>query len=587
MRLKYFFLILIFALGSLVHPSYSQNTQTQHKTHTVKKGETIYSIAKSYGVTPDEMYKANPEIAKGVRVDQVVIIPGSEIELAESPYTFHSIQPKETLFSVSKLYNVTVDDIAENNPGVSAENFKIGTVIRIPINSPRRLTDAAALSSRQEFRAHKVQGKETLFGLSKQYGVSMQEIADANPIIKTEGLNKGMDLRIPIASSIDRNSVPQAPATASGNVNPVDNPLLIGKNDNVIRVGLLLPFSDNKEQMQARLLEYYEGFLLAVEDVKTKGYSADIFVFDISKNQGVNKLKNLLETTEMKNLDLIIGGVTDEEVSILSRFAVNNGLNYVAPFPVKNGAAVVSDRTYQANISQSDLYPKVVDKFFDLFKDYNVIILEGTDKHDKGQFTDMLKSQFEKNYRSVKIVSSDKADKELQDALALSKKNIIVPSSGSMGALSKLIPVLRTIEATSPDLQFSLFGYPDWQTYTSRLLPDFYKYNTYIYSSFYADDTDSKTQQFYDRYKKWYGKTMINSYPKYGLMGYDTGLYFLTAIAKNIYSFEKRADLINIPTLQSSFFFEDAPKQKGFVNTGLYFIHYTPAMTIEKMNYSK
>jgi hypothetical protein len=131
-----------------------------------------------------------------------------------------------------------------------------------------------------------------------------------------------------------------------------------------------------------------------------------------------------------------------------------------------------------------------------------------------------------------------------------------------------------------------LFGYPDWQTYSVQFLEDFFNYDTYIFSSFYVDNTSLATQQFMNKYRSWYGKTLLNTYPKYGILGYDTGLYFLTALTKDRKFYDGYTFNIEVPAIQSAFYF-DKLNAEGYVNTGLYFVHYKTDMTIEKNDYSK
>ncbi|MFQ6929374.1 MAG: hypothetical protein ACLRS8_18785 [Parabacteroides merdae] len=70
-----------------------------------------------------------------------------------------------------------------------------------------------------------------------------------------------------------------------------------------------------------------------------------------------------------------------------------------------------------------------------------------------------------------------------------------------------------------------MFGYPEWQTYTRDCLEDFYALNTYIYSNFYADNLSKEVADFYTKYKNWYSKNLINIFPKYGILGFDTGMF--------------------------------------------------------------
>jgi len=588
MKLKYLLLALVCMFTCATQQAYGADQQTKYKTHVVSKGETIYSIAAAYNVLVQDIYDINPDTKKGIRTNQVIRIPAETTASVQpaSDYVLHSIQVKETLYSVSKKYNVSIEDILTENPGLSAENFRIGTAIRIPKHSEHKNNTENTVIVDKNYITHKVGGKETLHGLSKKYNISMQEIADANPEIKDSGLKKDMNLRIPLTSSPHNiNTAQTYPMQESAG----DNQQASNKSTKM-QIGLLLPFLSDQDYMQTRFVEYYEGFLLAVEDIKKKGYSADIYAFDIRKGNDTKKLQSLLETSEIKNLDLIIGGVTDEEVALLSHFAEINNIKYVAPFPVKNSAIIAGYNTYLANLPQAELYSKVADKFTGLNKNNNIIIVsEKEPNNDKADFIVNLRERLSKDYIESKTIQVANLSTEIKDAVSLSKKNIIVPSSSSLISLSKIIPVLRNMKIQYPAIEIGMFGYPDWQAYYSQFLPDFYNYDTYIYTPFYADNNDERVKEFHQRFRKWYNKVLINTYPKYGLLGYDTGIYFLTAMAESTGSFEKNTTLMKKSlTIQSTFYFEKTEEQKGYVNTGLFFIHYDlVTTTIEKIDHSK
>ncbi|HCM22185.1 MAG TPA: hypothetical protein DIC46_15740, partial [Porphyromonadaceae bacterium] len=132
-----------------------------------------------------------------------------------------------------------------------------------------------------------------------------------------------------------------------------------------------------------------------------------------------------------------------------------------------------------------------------------------------------------------------------------------------------------------------LFGYPEWQTYDEELVKDYHLFDTRIFSSFYVNEQDPATRDFMQSFKKWYDRDLLNTYPKYGLLGYDTGLFFLTALARYGVNFEQSVDQIRVNTLQFPFYFERVNNWGGFINTGLYLIHYDTSNSITKTDKSR
>lgn len=124
-------------IASLQSLSQDQNRAFQH---TVVLGETLFGIARMYHTTVDEILTLNPEVGEVIGEGQVLSIPQRRVisQEKEENYRYHTILPKETLYSVSKTYSLKPEDVMRANPGLSVETFKIGKTIRIPFLSPMR-----------------------------------------------------------------------------------------------------------------------------------------------------------------------------------------------------------------------------------------------------------------------------------------------------------------------------------------------------------------------------------------------------------------------------------------------------------------
>lgn len=370
-------------------------------------------------------------------------------------------------------------------------------------------------------------------------------------------------------NTIEENEAPLKPASAK---------------DKTMRVGILFPFVSGDPSMpNNRIIEYYNGFLLAVKDLKEKGYDAEVYTFDIGSGKDTKKLESLLDTYDMKNLNLIIGGISKSQIDALTRFSKKNGIKYVIPFDPKAESAISVPSVFRMTTSPSSLYQNIAKGFIDRFKGYNILfVAESGSDNNKTDFTGDLK----KTLTSAKVAFKDVAYTndlfgDLQKASA-SNRNIIIPTSSSETSLKRIVSAINEI----PENDYTLFGYPEWQTYTS-MYKDLYKYNSYIYSIFFLDEGQYKVKEFEEQYKQWYNRSVSNSYPKFGYLGYDTGIYFMTAINKYGSSFEDKLSSFNVPTLQSAIRYERENNKGGYINTGLYFIRFKENSTIEKVSINK
>jgi Predicted glycosyl hydrolase len=592
MNFKYIRLVTLFCCYLSLTISYdvlaTENTisevlvleSAQERSHKVSTGETVYSIAKSYNVTVVDIYDMNPNAINGIRVGDMLRIPSqsqiaaSNRRLSNATYT---VKPKETLYSIAKNNGTTVDDIINLNPELKSKPLYDGQVLEIPgLTKSNANTPVVRTTSPQnsEFRTHQVEAKETIYGIARQYGVTPEALVDFNPSLRN-GLKIGSTVVIPTI---------QTTSSTQG----VNQKNLL-QDVSAISIGVVLPFVNKSDGQSARFVEYYEGFLLALQEMKEKGLSANVYVFDMGSTTGTDKLKSLLDTYEMRYLDLIIGGVSNEQIATISAFAKRQGIKYVIPFPTRADEVYNNAQAFLVNAPSSTLYSNVAHTFVNLFPNVNLIyIKESGSEGDRADFIKELNLQLPRaGIIPNTIVANQNLKSTLSTALQSGRKNIIIPTSSSSKILQAILPALNSISEERSGLDISLFGHTSWQTY-SQYSADFNKYDTYIYSPFYMDDNDSKSRNFLSDYQRWYNnKSLINTHPKYGVLGYDTGIAFLTALRKNGKNFESNLNSINVSSLQTPFLFKKVNSTGGYMNNGFYLIHYRKDGSIVKTEYGR
>ena len=232
-------LVAFFVLFSLSCSLFAQDKN--FTKHTVLKGETIKQIASKYKVTPFDIYKLNPDSQAGIAENDILLIPVSiqkveevkpaEIErIASKPKSTtassktHVAKPKETFYSISREYNVNVDDLKNLNQEILKEGLKVGQVVKIPANEGTSVAEVKeakatpepvekevvknAISKSDKVIYHVVEPKETKFGISKKYGITVQELELNNPGI-VANLPIGYKLIISGKGQIEEPSTPQ------------------------------------------------------------------------------------------------------------------------------------------------------------------------------------------------------------------------------------------------------------------------------------------------------------------------------------------------------------------------------------------
>lgn len=582
--------------ASSFYTGISAQTADSYFLHTVSKGQSLYSIANMYDTTVDEIVRLNPGSDSQINTGQTLKIPQKQKTAGtDRSKSFHTIQPGETLYQLTVKYKVSAKDICAANPGLSASNFKIGQVIVIPAGSPT--TETAQASSEQPAtnkkeqswkEMHKVERKETIFSISQEYGITQEELIAANPELRTQKLKKGMFLFIPYPKAETQAETPVTPATAPTNEELFSESQFERKSIHTIKAALLLPFmigTDNKDEQQ-RMTEYYEGVLLALNELKAQNVSVDLYTYDTKGNTAT--LNTILNKGELKNMDIIIGGVRSANIKLLADYAAKNDIRLVVPFANKVDQVFNNPNIYQVNTPQSYLYSEAYEHFIRKFKGMNVIFLDTNNgDKDKNEFISGLKKELKDNRFtcSQMSINTQTPPEKLIAAMDTLSESIFIPVSGKNSALAQIFPTLLQVRRSHPNIQMHLFGYPEWQTYTQEYLSNFYELDTYFYSSFYTNNLFPAAVQFSKNYRNWYGKEMANSYPKYGMLGYDTAYFFLKGLAQQGNKLEDNLDRISVTPIQTGFKFQRVNNWGGFINQKVFFVHFTKDYELIKMNF--
>lgn len=151
--------------------------------HTIEKGQSLYSISSMYGVTQSDIVKLNPGSDEKIFVGRTLRIPRTAANTQTE--TFHTIAQGETLYRLTVKYGVSAKAICDANPGLSAENFRIGQVIRIPsaseadVVTTENVTEVAIPTIQGPVQSrcrdmHKVKRKETVYSISQNMASQRQ-----------------------------------------------------------------------------------------------------------------------------------------------------------------------------------------------------------------------------------------------------------------------------------------------------------------------------------------------------------------------------------------------------------------------------
>lgn len=510
-------------LMTSTHVSAQQST----RSHTVVAGETLYAISRQYGVAVDELIRLNPTAKDGIRIGEVIKLPSSKTaQQTTSKPNYHKVEPGETLYSISRKYGISPNAIIQANSTIAnPDKLSEGIIIVIPDaqsdnfvvrEQGTKPTSSKTPQKSTGLKTYKIPSGATIYSLLQVTGWSEEEFYHYNPQVRN-GLKADATILIPDAS------MPNNMAIANQKTFPM------GYGYTVV---LALPFSNDKGQ---RFAKYYEGFLMALLEAKEEGKSIHLYTVD-SNDPNMGETSALL--SGLPKIDMILGGVSDNSISKLSEIAKAKGAIYVVPFTSKDytDVAMTGVTLYQVNTPHQALYEETARKFASEFRGSVVQFVKFPgDTTNKDAFISTLKRELDRARIPYKEVDqSGFRDVSAVQSLSMNNlKTVVVPDAGSVTAANNVLTTIALAQDSLGITNVTAFGYPEWQTYGNAITQKLRKIEGTLYTTFFAEPESAVYKDFEKDFKEWYGHGLGTTYPRYSLLGYDTGRYFLSLAGKN------------------------------------------------------
>ena len=465
-------LILVLAFG------FTSVEAQNFSTHQVKKGETIEAISKRYFVTPFDIYKLNPDAKKDLKPNTVLIIP---ISKAKKPtitinkelqgFNEHKTKRKETLYSLSKKYNVSEDDIKKYNKFLYSNTLRKGDRLQIPkykitkiveeleatkrytvqpkegkwriaykfgvtveelevlnpgitevlkegdvINVPN-LKDEAEKQFDDQYSYYKVLPKEGFYRLKLKLDLEQDQLEALNPELKEIGLKSGMILKIPHSDAIE--GLIEGESEVVNLVNSISD-------FETKHIAIMLPFrmhrvdfdsiSDAKKSLKKDpylnvSLDFHSGVLMALDSLKTLGISLKVDVYDTRYE--VSEVSRIIRENDFENIDAVIGPLTPASFNKVASELEKYNTPVISPIGTK---LKLHDNVFQSRPSDDLLKTKVINFAKSDSLIGNVIVIADT----KNVAT---ANELKREFNIAKLVYSRKS-KEGEDEFFVTKEDI-------------------------------------------------------------------------------------------------------------------------------------------------------------------
>lgn len=433
---------------------------------------------------------------------------------------------------------------------------------------------------------HKVKRKETIFGIAKEYGVTIPQLLDANPAMKQAGyeLKKGDLIFVPYSKegdflpdgSVKGKTDKKAAAKSTVAQAPV-------KAVNAIRVGVMLPLH-NQDGDGKRMVEYYRGILLALNQLKSEGITTEVHAWNVPK--GADIRNTLLEPNASK-LDVIFGPLYSDQVKPLADFCRAYDIKLVIPFSITGNDVETNPNIFQVYQTEASLTNKAIAAFLERFqKSHHPIFINCKDETSQvGEFTTSLRKQLDLQKIKYNLTSLKSSNADFSKHFDATRPNVVILNSEKSPQLNEVFNKLAQLKKARPGIAISLYGYNQWFVYQDYYLDQYFKYNTYIPSTYYYNKAADKTKELEAKYTEQYGEPMSRQYiPRMAITGYDQAQFFVRGLKANGKNFKGTAAEVKYRPLQTRYDFVRVG-QGGYINDNFQLVHFKTDQTMENLVY--
>ena len=559
--------------------------------HTVRPGDTFYSLGKTYETDEETIRRNNPHTDDGLKTDQVIKIPVRRNEakpLSERKkrklFDVHTVNQGETAYSISKRYGVGLDVLMEDNEGFDPARLSIGQRINIR-KASLGTSDAEEIEEQIEsykdalnsvsdrFTHHVVERGETLYSLGKRFGVPVDTIERYNDAILRDGLRSGSIVRIPLPDTLVRREPFPVDTLAESLLAVSPGERLAVKAIDVtkpVRVALLLPMKTG-ERPNRQFMEFYQGVLLALEELKATGVSVRVDLFDVGRS--AQAMEEVLRNPELGEADLILGPVYDECYAPAAAFAARHGIPVVSPLaPVES-----ADNNLLFQVAP-DPASKTGKLGAELAPERNVIVFSGAS--EDAEFAAEIRPLLPPSAHRLSYAKG-MGNAVLENLLSGDRENVIVVLTSDETTTDAILAYVASVQNSliarsvkNPSIR--VIGSPRWARFRNIDRKLFFKLNLRYVASYHADRWNERVAGFDRRYIAEFG-----ALPSlYAYRGYDVAKLFVGAVHLHGSQFADHLNGGALPLLQTPYRFEQKHPGGKYENVEWPLVRYGSDFTI-------
>ncbi|MCK5775302.1 MAG: LysM peptidoglycan-binding domain-containing protein [Bacteroidales bacterium] len=630
--------------GEIVQDDYDKEKYIKYK---VQPKETLFSIGKRFGISVDALMYINDLSVSSLSLGQELLIPIKLVQDKDKQaqdadkFITHKVKPQETLYGIAREYAVSVSDIRKNNEFGDRE-IQIGQTIRIP----RELNNTGYIKHQVTHR------REKLSKIAAEYNMSVTDLNKANPNIHKKA-KKGQSVLIPlgfIETDFDQEkAIPESGVIVlpdNDTVADVHEKLICEKNieqTKTYQIALMIPLNlsevdtllgmtqrellNNSKSKAFRFIEFYEGALLAAQEMKESGFDFKGYVYDIPRD--VNETAKVLNNPKLQDMDLIISLSYSDSFELISEFSKTYDIPLVNALSKRREIIYNNTNVFKVEPQADYLYTQTADYITNNYPNHNVIIVRSNqyqlakqtelfvnslreaqsklvgvsnyhiarkmdsyhkieknapENEDLELTTGGLNQSFEKKVRNEhRDFNYEQIESSINDTLMLvNDLEMVIYSKDSLAGVVRASSLLREnlivaigqdeifaielftqLNSVSKNYQYEVVGLPFWDGFNNLDVSYTQPKKLKIVNHRFVDYSKPEVIQFVKNFRAAYG--IEPEIRKHAFLGYDLTKYFLTALKDYGNNFTNCLDYMEVDLLQNQLRFEDK-EGRGYEN---------------------
>jgi LysM repeat protein/ABC-type branched-subunit amino acid transport system substrate-binding protein len=522
--------------------------------HRVEAGQTLYSIARAYEVTVEQIKAANGKKDDTLATDEILLVPRVEpFRPVDDAFYYHEVKAGETLYSLSRQFGIRVRHILRDNPTHDEQQpLRVGATVKIALKQADRMAVERALqrevAARQALLEQQQAGDTT--GFAEELSIFPPNEEESTAHVKVSVL---------------------LPFGLKDNKLPAPGEIETDEYGNYLH--------DERWRLSERsgpFLEFYGGLLIAVDSLKHAGHAIDLQVHDTGRDSA--RVAAIMEEVNRFAPHLVIGPVHANEYTWAAEQLANRDVPMIYPLSARPEGLGRFPGFVQVNAPAPALVEAMARWTAQRGQHARVIAIippPTVPRGEEADLTDRVRRYLAEGDTVMTVFHWDgDALPPLKELMHAGKENIVLFPTLDEAMASKLLPGLSALAGR---YRVTVAGFPEWLKFTAVDEEVFFKLNLILFQPFHVNGESTGAAAFAGKYR-----TFFRADPStMAYKGFDIALYFIHHAA----TYRERA-LESLPGHDatgdfSRFRLVREPGIHGLENRGFFLVNYTPAFEIK------